>query len=89
MTYFIFTIIIHIMKKLTLVLDITTHGSGKIIAKLAGVSQATISQIRLGRKRPSPNLAKRLEEITGIPHDVWLYPEEFKNPFVKKKGVKR
>lgn len=41
------------------------HGQGKEIAKKAGVSQATISRIFSGQRRPSFILARKLQKILG------------------------
>jgi len=37
----------------------------------------TLSKIERGQRRPSPELAKALETVTGIPRLVFLYPDEF------------
>ena len=37
----------------------------------------TIAKIERGERRPSPELAKALEAVTGIPRLVFLYPDEF------------
>ena len=47
------------------------------IAKAAGVSPATVSMIRNGKRRASAKTAKKLEEASGIHRDFWLYPGEF------------
>ena len=39
----------------------------KDIAKKVGISPTHISDIIHGRKRPSPDLALKLEEATGFP----------------------
>lgn len=36
------------------------------VARLVGCSKATISDIRSGKKRPSPELALRIQEVTGL-----------------------
>jgi transcriptional regulator with XRE-family HTH domain len=37
------------------------------LAELLGVSQAHVSEIMNGKKRPSPELAQSIEKLTGIP----------------------
>ena len=47
------------------------------IAARAGVSQAFVSQVLGGEKKPSPKIAARLEAVTGIHRLHWLYPDQF------------
>lgn len=46
-----------------------THGlkDGDVAAKVKVVSRATISRIRRGVNRASPETAHKLEKVTGIP----------------------
>lgn len=37
------------------------------VAEAAGTSDATISRVEQGKQRPTPDLAKRLSKVTGIP----------------------
>jgi hypothetical protein len=37
------------------------------------------------RKRPSPEIARRLEEETGIDRSAWLWPDEIHNPLIGEK----
>lgn len=53
----------------------------KELSERAGVHIDTLFKIKRNVTRPSPKLAKRLEEITGINRDKWLYPDEFGNPW--------
>jgi len=53
------------------------------IARKAGITPRHINDIVRGRKTPSPKLAKKLEQITGISRIAWLYPEEFSNPYIR------
>lgn len=48
------------------------------LALLVGVSQGYIAHIENGRRRPSPDIAKRLEKETSgeVTRDQLLYPEE-------------
>lgn len=52
------------------------------IAARAGCTYQMFWYITKGLKRPSPQLAKRLEEATGISREAWLWPREYKNPMV-------
>ena len=46
------------------------------LAAAVGVKHPTISNIRRGRYRPSPELAAKIEKITGIPLRRLLLPDE-------------
>lgn len=48
----------------------------KKIAEATGVSQAYITMLTNGKRRPSPQLARRLEKITGVPLQRLLFPGE-------------
>ncbi|HYQ90601.1 MAG TPA: helix-turn-helix transcriptional regulator [Candidatus Competibacteraceae bacterium] len=52
------------------------------LAALVGVSQGYIAHIENGRRRPSPDVAKRLEaKASGeFTRDQLLYPEEHATP---------
>jgi transcriptional regulator with XRE-family HTH domain len=41
-------------------------------SKELGISQAYLNEIKNGKKRPSPELAEKIEAITGIPFRVLL-----------------
>lgn len=45
------------------------------LAERVGVSQPHIGRIRKGERRPSPELAKRLEAVTNIPADKFIFGE--------------
>lgn len=47
------------------------------IARLVGVRQSYISDLLNRKKRPSPDIAERLEYVTGIHRLFWLYPGQF------------
>ena len=57
--------------------------TGKEIAFKAGISQVHFSRIRHGKRRPSPQLAAKLAEITGIPETHWLWPDKYPNPMIQ------
>jgi plasmid maintenance system antidote protein VapI len=53
--------------------------TGKRPAQLAqelGVEPSTITRIIRGERRPSPDLAKRISEVTGLSIVDLLYPDE-------------
>ena len=49
--------------------------NGKQLAGKLGISESHMSWLRLGKRRPSPDLAQKIENVTGIP---------FKNLLLKK-----
>jgi len=59
------------------------------IAIKVNVTRQTIHNIFKGRRRPSPELAKKLEQVTGVPRLCWLYPDEFPNPYIKDSTTKK
>ena len=65
--------------------------SAEEVAKAVGVSQPTINRIELGRKRPSPELALRLEAYFGEPlnRDKILFPEFYAQPRKKPSRADR
>jgi transcriptional regulator with XRE-family HTH domain len=44
-----------------------TGKTEKELADLIGVSQAFVNMMKRGEKRPSPELAQKIEAATGIP----------------------
>ena len=44
-----------------------TRTTGKELADTLGISVSYMSMLRLGQRRPSPELAQRIEKVTGIP----------------------
>jgi transcriptional regulator with XRE-family HTH domain len=59
------------------------HFSQSDLARAAGCHQSAINKILRGKRRPSLELAKRLEKVTGVPWQSWLDPEEFRNPILE------
>jgi transcriptional regulator with XRE-family HTH domain len=49
-----------------------TGKTEKQLADRIGVSQAFVSMLKRGEKRPSPKLAQRIESVTGIPFRALL-----------------
>ncbi|MEN8236156.1 MAG: helix-turn-helix domain-containing protein [Pseudomonadota bacterium] len=49
------------------------------LAKDLGISRTHLNLISSGQRRPSPDLAKRIEEITknGVTKAELLFPEDF------------
>lgn len=50
----------------------------EIVVK-TGKTQKYIGYIFDRKRRPSPELARQLEQITGIDRRAWLWPDEFPN----------
>ena len=48
-----------------------------VLAAQVGVRQSYISDLLNRKKRPSPEVAARLEKATGIHRLSWLYPGQF------------
>lgn len=47
------------------------------IAARVGVRQSYISDLLNRKKRPSPEVAARLEGVTGVHRLSWLYPGQY------------
>lgn len=45
------------------------------LAEEAKTTDATISRIEQGKQRPTPDLAKRLQKVTGIPAATFVMGE--------------
>jgi transcriptional regulator with XRE-family HTH domain len=41
--------------------------NSKQLANRLGISESYMSMLRQGRRRPSPDLAQKIENVTGIP----------------------
>jgi transcriptional regulator with XRE-family HTH domain len=48
------------------------------LAELARISQSSVNKIKNGTRRPTPEVAARLETITGIPLRILLFKVEKK-----------
>jgi hypothetical protein len=46
------------------------------------ISRRYLDYILSRKRRPSPDLAKDLEQATGIDRRSWLWPDEFPNPYL-------
>jgi transcriptional regulator with XRE-family HTH domain len=64
------------------------HGDITRIAEKVGVTKTYISFILKGKKIPSAQIARKLEEVTGVERRAWLYPNEFRNPFLERQEGK-
>ncbi len=51
------------------------HMSPKQLAAKLGISESYMSMLRLGRRRPSPDLAQKIETVTGVPFKRLLLKE--------------
>jgi len=49
------------------------HMSPKQLAAKLGISESYMSMLRSGRRRPSPELARKIETLTGIPLKSLLF----------------
>lgn len=58
------------------------------LAKKINTSLRHVDYILRGERRPSPDIAKQLEEETGVDRRAWLWPDEFENPHIKKTSRK-
>jgi hypothetical protein len=63
---------------------IEKKGMQKNLARALGISGQHINDIINRRRRPSPDMAAQLEDLTGIDRRGWLWPDEFHNPLIKK-----
>jgi transcriptional regulator with XRE-family HTH domain len=60
------------------------RGDQKNLAKELGITAKHLSDILNSRRHPSLEMAIKLEEHTGIHRCAWLFPDEYRNPFMKK-----
>ena len=58
------------------------HGEQKALAKKIGVSPQHLNCVLRGRKKPSPELAEKLEQNLGVDRRSWFWPSEFPNPYL-------
>ncbi len=58
-------------KTISAYLDKTRKTEVELAATL-GISQAHLNEIKHGKKRPSPELALKIEKVTGIPFRALL-----------------
>jgi plasmid maintenance system antidote protein VapI len=61
------------------------RGDQKKLAEMMGITPKHLNDILNGRRRPSPELAAKLEQHTGIDRCKWLWPEKYGNPMWKKR----
>lgn len=54
----------------------------KEIARLSNISKSFICDILHLRRRPSAEIAQRLEQVTGIELRAWLMPNEYYNEMI-------
>ncbi len=52
------------------------------LARKTGKTKKHMEYLLTKKRRASPELARLLEEITGIDRRAWIWPEEFPNPFL-------
>ena len=51
------------------------------LAKATGLSYSVYQKIAQRKIKPHPDHAKRLEALTGVDKLLWLYPEDYGDPF--------
>ena len=51
------------------------------IAEKLNIHPDTLYKHRRGAAKISSRLAERLEDLTGISHSKWLYPEKYGDPW--------
>ena len=56
-------------------------------AKLLGISQGHLSNIKNGLRRPSPDVALRISQTTNTPIDIWLFKSE-ENLALREQAIK-
>jgi transcriptional regulator with XRE-family HTH domain len=59
----------------------------QVLAEKTNSSFITIYRIFQGSRRPSPELAIKLEKYTSIPKENWIFPAKkgkFLNPYIKE-----
>jgi transcriptional regulator with XRE-family HTH domain len=55
----------------------------KEIAKRLKCNPSTAFRWLNKTRRPSPQMAMRLEKLTGVVVNAWLFPDEYFNPYIK------
>jgi len=55
----------------------------KELAKKLGVTDRHVRYILDRKRRPSAEIAVKLEEITNIPREAWIWPEKFGNTLIE------
>jgi transcriptional regulator with XRE-family HTH domain len=60
----------------------------KEVARRLDVDPSHICRIFSNKSRPGPELARKLEEVTGVKRLAWLYPDEYPNPFIMQNNHK-
>ena len=58
------------------------HGDQTRLSKVLGISLRHMNDIIKGRRKPSYDLAKKLEKVTGINRQAWVWPDDFPNPLI-------
>ena len=58
-----------------------------VLAKKIGIVPKHLSDIKNKRRQLTPQLAKRIEQMTGIDRRKWLWPNEFGCPWGELKKL--
>jgi len=56
----------------------------KEISKILKCDPSTSFRWLNRSRRPSPEMALKLEKLTGVPVNAWLFPNEYYNPYFSK-----
>lgn len=69
-----------------MIYDTTTLGWQSRLAKDAGISPSTLTDILKGKSRPRESTAKKLEKVTEVEWMAWVFPKEHSNPYFLAKA---
>jgi plasmid maintenance system antidote protein VapI len=54
------------------------------IAEIIGKPPSTVHRWLSGVRGISPTVAYELEKATGIKAEAWIFPEKYRNPYLKE-----
>jgi plasmid maintenance system antidote protein VapI len=57
------------------------------ISNALGVSRQRVNEMFTGKVGIGKKMALRLEKITGIPVEAWIFPDRHENPYLPKPTV--
>ena len=53
----------------------------EMVKKIHLKTEAHIYALESGKRNITAKTAKHLEKLSGVPRVVWLYPDEYENPY--------
>jgi plasmid maintenance system antidote protein VapI len=59
------------------------HGEQARLARKIGITPRHMNDIIRQRKKPSRALSEKLDAVTGICAEAWLFPHKHPNPLLK------